>query len=95
MRQFVDPDARILFFPHAKVFSEAYKFDTIAFDIKGCKFRHRGPLCTFDVLLKRFGLQSHALNQIAQLIPAAEPNQTNAIPQARGLLAPSIGMSKL
>jgi hypothetical protein len=73
----------------------ADKFDAISFDIEQGEITHEGSLCTFEVMRDRFGLNSAALTRMARVIRAADSNQIETIPQAAGLLALSIGLSKL
>ena len=46
------------------------------------------------MILDRFELQNAALTRMARVIRAADTNQMETIPQAAGLLALSIGLSK-
>jgi hypothetical protein len=40
----------------------------IAFDVNGGMFTHVGDLCTFEVLLKAFGLKDKTLKKIAEIV---------------------------
>ncbi len=73
----------------------ADKCDAISFDIEQGEITHEGPLCTFEAMLDHFELHSAALTRMARVIWAADTNQIETIPQAAGLLALSIGLSKL
>jgi hypothetical protein len=42
--------------------------DVIPFDIRGGKFTHAGDLCTFEVLMKSFGLKDKTLKKIAEIV---------------------------
>ena len=95
LRRFIDPDAHILFVPPSEVLAVADTFDAISFDIEQGEITHEGPLCTFEVMLKRFERHSEALTRMARVIRAADTNQIETTPQAAGLLALSIGLSKL
>ena len=46
------------------------------------------------MILDRFELQNAALTRMARVIRAADTNQMETIPQAAGLVALSIGLSK-
>ena len=46
-------------------------------------------------MLNRFELHSEALTRMARVVRAADTNQIETIPQAAGLLALPIGLSKL
>lgn len=95
LRRFIDPHAQILFAPPAEVLAIADKFSAITFDIEGGDFSHDGALCRFEVMLNRFGLQSPSLERLGRVITAAYTNQLETVPQAAGLLALSVGLSKL
>ena len=40
----------------------------ISFDIRGGEFTHTGNLCTFEVLIKSFGLKNKAIKKIAEIV---------------------------
>lgn len=94
IRRFVDPDARFLFVAPDQVLAVAERFDAQPFDIEGVPFSHDGPLCTFDTMLRHFELHSPALDTMARIIRAADTNTHDLAPQAAGLLAISVGLSR-
>ena len=95
IRRFVDPRAEFLFVPPADVLSVADQFDAQPFDIEDVFWSHRGPLCTFDVMLTEFTLQSAALMRVADIVRGADTNRHDLAPQAAGLLALSLGLSRM
>jgi hypothetical protein len=64
IRRFIDPDARFAFAPAPDRYPDAIPFDM--YQTGG--FRHEGELCTFEVLLGRFGLADAGLRRIAELV---------------------------
>src|SRR5205807_8032323 len=63
IRQFVDKRARFYFVAEGQTVEGA-----IAFDMFGAEFTHHGEDCTFEALLKRFGLSdSKGLREIAEI----------------------------
>ena len=94
IRRFVNPQAKVLYVAPAAVPEVAAKFGAIPFDIEGVPHSHVGDLCTFDTLLQLFGLQSDALNRMATVIRAADTDRHDLAPQAAGLLALSVGLSR-
>lgn len=56
---------------------------------------HRGELCTFDVMVKKFGLSSPALERLATMVRAADMGRLDPSPEAPGLLAASLGLSRM
>jgi hypothetical protein len=65
IRKFIDPQARFKFVP-AKGY-EPQKGE-LRFDMFEAEFTHEGDLCTFEVLLDRFGLGEPALRAIAEIV---------------------------
>jgi rhodanese-related sulfurtransferase len=94
IRRFVDPDARFLFVSPAEVMGVAARYDAVPFDVLDVRFSHEGPLCTFDKMLSEFALSSDALDRLAQVVRAADTDTHDQSPQAAGLLALSVGLSR-
>ncbi|MBA3909087.1 MAG: sulfurtransferase [Rhodobacter sp.] len=95
IRRFIDPTARFLFVAPSEVQSVADRFGALPFDIEGVTFSHRGDSCTFDALLDDFHLHTEALDRMALVIRAADTDRHDLAPQAAGLLALSVGMSRM
>jgi rhodanese-related sulfurtransferase len=95
IRRFIDPTARFLFVAPAEVQDVADRFNAIPYDIEGVTFSHRGENCTFDALLEDFGLHSEALDRLAIVIRGADTDRHDLAPQAAGLLALSVGLSRM
>lgn len=94
IRRFVDTEARFLYVAPDEVAEVAARFEATPFDVTGVPLSHRGDLCTFDVMLDHFGLQSAPLQAMARVIRAADTGHPEAAPQAAGLLALSVGLSR-
>lgn len=95
IRRFVDRDAEFLFVPPAHVDDVAARFDATAFDTDTPPFTHFGALCTFDAMIAHFGLAHPALDTLAQIVRAADTDRHDLSPQAAGLLAISVGLSRM
>lgn len=95
IRRFIDPSAPFLFVAPSEVEAVADRFGALPFDVEGVTFSHRGESCTFDALLDDFGLHSEALDRMATVIRAADTDRHDLAPQAAGLLAVSVGLSRL
>lgn len=95
IRRFIDAKARFLFVPPAQVMAVADRFHAIPFDIEGVFWSHRGDGCTFDTVLSEFGLSSPALDHLARIIRAADTNRHDSAPEAAGLMAISLGLSRM
>jgi len=63
IKRFIDPEAQFLFAP-----PEEFPPDAIPFDALGAEFGHQGEDCTFETLLKRFGLRDRRLAQLAEIV---------------------------
>ncbi len=65
IRRFVDPEARFKFVP-----AKGYRPEQgeLRFDMFDAEFTHEGDLCTFEVLVQRFGLADPALRAIAEIV---------------------------
>ena len=95
IRRFVDPQAQFLFVPPQAVDGVAEKYGATPFDMEGGDWSHNGPLCTFDTMINRFGLSHPALDRLATVVRAADTDRHDLAPQAAGLLAISVGLSRL
>lgn len=95
VRRFIDPKAVFLFVAPSEVGAVAERFDAIPFDIDNVFWSHRGSKCTFDIMLEEFGLRSEALVRLAAIVNAADTGNPDAAPQAAGLLAASLGLSRM
>lgn len=66
IRRFIDPEARFRFVSGQG--QEAETPGELRFDMFDGDFTHEGDLCTFEVLLRRFGLPDPALRRIAEIV---------------------------
>ena len=95
IRRFVDPGAIFLFVAPQEVEAVGDRFDATPFDIENVFWSHRGGLCTFDVMVAEFGLVAEPLQRLAAIVRAADTGQSELVPEAAGLLAVSLGLSRL
>jgi rhodanese-related sulfurtransferase len=95
IRRFVDPAAVFLFVTPAEVVDVAERFAATPFDIENVFWSHRGELCTFDVMVQEFGLSTPALERLALMVRAADTARLDLSPEAPGLLAASLGLSRM
>jgi hypothetical protein len=89
--RFIDSEAEFLFVPKAQVLERAAKEGAIAFDTPGAELHHEGDLCTFDLIVRKFGLNDRALLRMAKVINAADTNRLDKDPLAAGLEAIAVG----
>jgi rhodanese-related sulfurtransferase len=95
IRRFIDPAAQFLFVAPSEVLAVAEKFAATPFDIEDVFWSHRGENCSFDTMLEEFGLTSVALQQLATIVRGADTNRPELAPQSAGLLAASLGLSRI
>ena len=95
IRRFIDPGAAFLYVPAARVAGVAEHFSAVPFDVDDIFWSHRGELCTFDVMLAEFGLDTPSLQRFANMIRGADTARLDLSAQAPGLLAASLGLSRM
>ena len=95
IRRFVDPEAVFLFVSPAEVQSVAERFNGAPFDVEGVFWSHRGELCTFDTMLDELGLRTEPLTKLATIVRGADTARLDLAPEAAGLLAASLGLSRM
>lgn len=95
IRRFIDPGARFLFVAPATVLDVAEKFNATAFDVEDVFWTHRGEKCTFDTMVEEFKLDIEPLQTIAAVVRGADTNRPDIADQCAGLLAMSVGLSRM
>ena len=95
IRRFVDPKARFLFVEPSQVMLVADRFGATPFDVEDVFWSHRGDTCSFDTMIEEFDLTNHALKRLALIVRGADTNRHNLAPEAAGLLAVSLGLSRM
>ena len=95
IRRFVDTQARFLFVSAAEVDAVAEYFGATPFDVEGAFWSHRGEFCSFDTMVEEFGLAFPALKKMATIVRGADTDRLDLEPQAAGLLAVSLGLSRM
>ncbi len=95
IRRFIDPSAVFLFVPAAEVSAVADRFNATPFDIEEVYWSHRGELCTFDVMVEEFGLGTEPMLRLATIVRGADTSRPDLAPEAPGLLAASLGLSRM
>ena len=94
IKRFIDPQAEFIFVPADQVAAKATELGATPFDVEGVELSHEGPLCSFDAFLKKYQLTDPALAEIAVIVRGADTDRVSLAPQAAGLLAISLGLSK-
>lgn len=63
IRKFIDPEAKFIFASGVTEFADA-----IPYDMFEAEFSHHGDDCTFETMVKRFGIEDKAARKIAEMI---------------------------
>ncbi|MFU0503821.1 chromate resistance protein ChrB domain-containing protein [Pseudaminobacter sp. NGMCC 1.201702] len=95
IRRFVDPLAVFLFVAPQEVEEVADRFNAVPFDVENVFWSHRGELCTFDVMVEEFGLATEPLMRLTKIVRGADTARLDLEPEAAGLLAASLGLSRM
>lgn len=93
--RFIDQDAEFLFVPPGDVLAKAKRLKAIPFDVAGATLGHRGDRCSFDAFLDDYSLADPCLRDLADIVRGADTDRLDLSPQAPGLLAISLGLSRL
>lgn len=67
IRKFIDPQARFVFAANPPAHRAA-----VPYDMLDVQFTHHGEDCTYETLLKRFGVRDRAARQIGEMIHDAD-----------------------
>ena len=95
LRRFIDPEAEFLYAPTPEVRRVAAEREAVPYDIPEVEFSHEGDLCSFDAFLTAYRLRDPALDELALIVRGADTNHLELAPQAAGLAAISLGLSRL
>jgi rhodanese-related sulfurtransferase len=95
IRRFIDPKAVFLFVAPPEVPAVAERFKAAPFDTGHGLWNDRGDLCTFDVMLDEFNLRTEPLLHLARIVRGADTGELDLTPQSAGLLAASLGYSRM
>ena len=93
IKRFVDAQAEFLYLPPERVLGDAERLGAVPYDVPGVELSHVGELCSFDAVLRKYGLRDPALDRLADIVRAADTDTLSRSPQAPGLLAISLGLS--
>ena len=93
--RFIDEDPEFLYVPSNQVALVAAETGAIPYDVPDVELSHVGPLCSFDAFLARYGLHDPALRDLAIIVRGADTGHPELSPQSSGLLAVSLGLSRV
>ena len=92
--RFIDPKAEMHYVPADKVLAAARELEAEPYDVPNVRFSHRAELCSFDAFIEDFKLQGEGLMALAKIVRGADTNRLDLAPQAAGLVAVSLGLSR-
>ncbi len=97
IRKFVDPEAQFLFVPADQVMAVAEREGATPYDVKGVELGHHGKECSFDAIVRKYGLTSDpALMLLARIVNGADTdNSLWNQPESAGLNAIAEGFRHL
>ena len=94
--RFVDRDAEFLYAPAKEVRDVAKARQAVPYDVPDVYFTHDGDLCSFDAFIRHYALGADpALQGLAIIVRAADTAKLELAPQAPGLAAVSVGLSRI
>lgn len=84
IQRFIDKNVVFKFIDEKEL--EILGKDTVAFDMRGGEFTHVGDICTFEALVKSFGIKERAIKKIAEIVHELDmkDGKFNA-PEAKGI----------
>ncbi|MHB8140824.1 MAG: chromate resistance protein ChrB domain-containing protein [Vulcanimicrobiaceae bacterium] len=95
IRRFINANAEFYFVPANDVLAVAQREGAVPFDVEGVELGHDGPHCSFDAVMKKYGLDDPALLELAKIVRGADTADTELTPQSAGLLAIATGFHAL
>jgi rhodanese-related sulfurtransferase len=93
--RFLDPAARFFYVASDQVIDAAVELDAVPYDVDGVEITHLGPACSFDTLISHYDLHDPALDRVALIVRGADTARLDLAPKAAGLLAISLGNSRM
>ncbi len=72
--RFLDPSPEFLYVPADRVLVEAARQGAVPYDVAGVELGHQGAFCSFDALLRKYGLEGNdpALDRLALIVRGAD-----------------------
>jgi hypothetical protein len=97
IKKFVDKDAEFIFVPAEQVQAETARLSAIPFDVPNVELGHHGKECSFDAIVKKYGLaKDPALVLLARIVNGADTdNSLHHQPEGPGLNAIAEGFRHL
>jgi hypothetical protein len=95
IKHFVDAEAEFVYVPSEEVMAYAERTGAIPYDVPEVELGHHGSECSFDAILKKYGLTDPALQRLALIVRGADTAAKDLTPESRGLEAVADGFRRL
>jgi hypothetical protein len=92
--RFIDSAPEFLYVPADQVLSIAAETGAVPYDVPGVELGHVGERCSFDAFLQKYELTDPALQRLASIVRGADTSRLDFAPEAAGLYAISLGLSR-
>ncbi|MBN3786883.1 chromate resistance protein ChrB domain-containing protein [Burkholderia sp. Ac-20353] len=92
--RFIDETPEFLYVSGAEVLRLAEETGAIPYDVPDVELGHHDDRCSFDAFLEKYQLHDPALLKLAEIVRGADTGRLDLAPEATGLYAISIGLSK-
>ena len=94
IRRFIDSEAEFLFVPKTEIEQMVKETGAIPFDVPGVELGHHDGRCSFESIIRKYGLTDPGLARLAKIVHAADvAADIDSDPIARGLEALASGYS--
>jgi hypothetical protein len=93
IKRFVDSDAEFMFVPAGRIGKVVSETSAIPFDAPGVELGHHEGDCSFQTIVKVYGLKDPALLLLADIVGCADTDRLADHPLAAGLEAIAVGYS--
>ncbi|KVZ40907.1 chromate resistance protein ChrB domain-containing protein [Burkholderia ubonensis] len=90
----IDEAPEFLYVPGPEVMRLAEETGAIPYDVPDVELGHHDDRCSFDAFLDKYQLHDPALLKLAGIVRAADTGRLDLAPEATGLYAISIGLSR-
>ena len=91
IKKFVDHDAEFIYVAADRVMAVAERESATPFDVPNVELGHQGLECSFDAIMKKYGLADPALQKMAMIVRGADTDAKDLTPESRGLEAIAAG----
>ena len=95
IRRFVDRDAQFLYVAADQVAAVAERDGAIPYDVPGAELGHHGDECSFDAIVRKYGISDPAILNLALIVRGADTAAKDLTPESRGLEAIAEGFRRV